>query len=143
MEGFTGFNFMEAIRKPSPRKQEILSKFFWLRTFLLAADRLERKLNIPPRQLQKVIETVWNAQTAYTQADDDDYNYNVALETYQMLENGLMAVGIDIDAGILAVMELNGYTNLRQMKPALREIPDNFFEIDAPVRVGTKDPWEA
>jgi hypothetical protein len=136
---------MEAIRKPSPRKQEMLSKFFWLRTFLLAADRLERKLNLPPKKVQKVIETVWNAQAAYTQADDDDYNYQVALETYQMLENGLMTAGIDIDAGIRAVMELNGYTTFNQMKPTptRREIPDDFFEIEKVVKVGATDPWDA
>lgn len=142
-------NPMQMIARPGPRKQELLNKFFWLRSFLLVADRIgfDMSENMTPETEQQIasIETVWNSQIAYLQADDDEYNYNIALETYQMLENGFMSAGIDIDAGIKATMQRNGYTGFNQMKPtpARREIPDDFFEIGVPkpAGVGSIDPW--
>ena len=132
---------MEMIRKPGPRKQEMLNRFFWLRTFLLNPGR---ELGLKAKLKTHLIETVWNAQTAYLQADDDDYNFNVAVEAYQMIENGLMTAGIDTEAGIKDIMARNDYKNFSQMKPLSREKLLKAIRVfDEPTPVGgTVDPWD-
>ena len=132
---------MEMIRKPGPRKQEMLNRFFWLRTFLINPGR---ELGLKPKLKTRLIETVWNAQTAYLQADDDDYNFNVAVETYQMLENVLLTAGIDAEAGIKDIMARNDYTSFNQMKPLSREkLLKAIHVFDEPTPVGiTVDPWD-
>jgi hypothetical protein len=134
---------MEAIKKPGQRKQEMLNRFFWLRTFLVNPGR---DLKLAPKIKTALIETVWNAQTAYMQADDDEYNFGVAVEAYLMLENGLMVAGVDVETEVSAIMLKNGYNNFNQLKPINKKLLDAIkrFEAPEPEPVFTGkglDPW--
>lgn len=124
------------IKKPGQRKQEMLNRFFWVRTFLLNAGK---QFNLgSPQVKQRLIESVWNAQMAYTQADDDDYNFGVAVETYHIIENGLMDIGIDIEAGIKVIMKASGYSNFSQMQPLNKKVMEAIKIFEEPASV---DPW--
>lgn len=117
-----------------------MNKFSWLKNYLLIADVVGVPTNLAPGDLKEVINRVWDAHTFYLVAEDDEYNYSNALETYQILENGLMESGVDVELGIWLTMKRNGYVNFNQMKPNRPDLIRAFLEDDAPVAVG-HDPW--
>jgi hypothetical protein len=139
---------MPLIAKPSPRKQELLNKFFWFRTFLLIADHVgfARAIDYDPELA--TAEDVDAHRNTYLIAEDDDFFFNYYSQVFQDIENDYFRAGLDVDAALKATMKRNGYKDFTQMqsnnsKKIMAAI--KVFDDPAPEPIFTgqgKDPWD-
>lgn len=123
-ESIGTFNRRASAPKLSPRKQELLNKFFWLTQLVLSDRRFDRVINTP------LLDLISATRTAYIAAMDDQSNYEMVYRAYQRLETGLMEAGIDVETDMLAMMKRSGYNNFLQMKPLDKRVEAAIASFD-------------